>query len=408
MTIAHQKVIAAKTSMESKPSPDQANCTQPDVVSPEVADLNLESDLDVLIEGVKHDIKEEYRASHNRPWIIGFSGGKDSTLVLHLVVESLLELPASQRTRPVYVVANDTLVESPIVQTYVDGILGFLDQALRDLGLPIRVVKTRPATLQTFWVNLIGRGYPSPTRFFRWCTDRMKIRPTTEYVKAKVDENGEVILLLGVRRSESSARAASARRYDNGQRLNRHNDIPGCLVYRPILELSTEDVWEFLMNTRAPWGGTHGDLVQLYRDAVGGECPVVIDPDAQPSCGSSSIRFGCWTCTVVEKDKSFRSHLEKGFEHLVPMAEFRDWLKVFCYDKQHRMTERRNGQEGLGPLTFDARRVVLQRLLDLQKLVGQQLITPEEIETIKRVWADDQSTQLFRRANHLIGLLGGE
>lgn len=374
----------------------------------ESAELDLEDDLAAKFESLRREIKDEYRAQHTRPWIIGFSGGKDSTLVLHLVVESLLELPASQRTRAVYVVANDTLVESPIVQSYVNRTLAFLDEALRDLRLPITVVKTSPATAQTFWVNLIGRGYPSPTRFFRWCTDRMKIRPTTEYIRSKVDENGEVILLLGVRRTESSARAASARRYDNGGRLNRHNDIPGCLVFRPILEINTDEVWEFLMSTRAPWGGTHGDLVQLYRDAVGGECPVVIDPDAQPSCGSSSIRFGCWTCTVVEKDKSFRSHLEKGFEHLVPMAEFRDWLKTFCYEKQNRMSQRRNGQDGVGPLTFEARTVVLNRLLDLQLAVGEQLITIDEIDAIKRIWADDQSNQLFRRADHLIGLLGSE
>jgi DNA sulfur modification protein DndC len=393
----------------SKNGPDAERAAQEaSVPRPEVFDLGALDGLEEKIEAIKEDIKDEYRAEHARPWIIGFSGGKDSTLVLHLVVESLLELPASQRTRPVHVVANDTLVESPIVQSYVDGLLEFLDGALGDLGLPIKVVKTHPSASQTFWVNLIGRGYPSPTRMFRWCTDRMKIRPTTEFIRSKVDENGEVVLLLGVRRSESAARAARARRYDNGGRLNRHNDIPGCLVYRPILELDTEEVWEFLMSKRTPWGGTHGRLVKLYRDAVGGECPVVIDPDAQPSCGSSSIRFGCWTCTVVEKDKSFRNHLENGFERLVPMAEFRDWLKGYCYQLENRMSQRRNGQDGLGPLTFEARREVLKRLLELQSNVGQSLITSEEVQEIERIWAEDQCTQLFRRTNRLLGMLGDE
>ena len=368
-------------------------------------DIVAIEDVDAKIECIKREIKDEYRALHSRPWLIGFSGGKDSTLVLHLVVESLLELPASQRNRPVYVVANDTLVESPIVQEYVDEILGFLSESLQELRLPMSVNKTNPQAAQSFWVNLIGRGYPSPTRLFRWCTDRMKIRPTTDFIHSKVADSGEVILLLGVRRSESSARAATARKYDNGGRLNAHNDIAGCLVFRPILELHTEDVWEYLMKTPAPWGGTHTALVKLYRDAVGGECPVVIDPDAQPSCGSSSIRFGCWTCTVVDKDKSFRSHIEKGFEHLIPMAEFRDWLKVFCYEKATRMAERRNGQAGLGPLTFEARATVLDRLTLLQEQVGKTLITPGEIELIHNIWAQDQSTLLFRRADRLLGLL---
>ena len=363
--------------------------------------------LEAKVEKIKLDIKREYRMSHSKPWIVGFSGGKDSTLMLHLVVEAILELPASERRRQIYVISNDTLVESPIVQSYVDRLLEVLAVGLPDLALPITVARTTPDASQTFWVNLIGRGYPSPTRLFRWCTDRMKIRPTMNFMQEKVAENGEVILLLGVRRSESAARAASARKYDNGQRLNPHNDITGCFVFRPILELDTEDVWEFLMATSAPWGGGHDALVQLYRDAVGGECPVVIDPDAQPSCGSSSIRFGCWTCTVVEKDKSFRNHLEKGFEELEPMAAFRDWLKDYCHDPNHRMKIRRNGSPGLGPLTFESRQEVLARLEGLQKQVGRPLITTEEIIKIRDVWDQDRSTILYRRANSLIEMLGG-
>jgi DNA sulfur modification protein DndC len=357
------------------------------------------------IHAVKEQIKAEYREAHDKPWIIGFSGGKDSTLVLHLVIESLLELPRSRRTRPVYVVANDTLVESPIVEDFVDQTLSHLRTGLEGLQLPCTVHKTVPQVLHTFWVNLIGRGYPSPTRMFRWCTDRMKIRPTTDFIRSKVVESGEVILLLGVRRSESAARAATAKRYDNGTRLNAHNDIPGCLVFRPILELNTEDVWEYLMAHSAPWGGSHSALVKLYRDAMGGECPIVIDPDAQPSCGSSSIRFGCWTCTVVDKDKSFRNQVDKGFEHLIPMAEFRDWLKLFCYEPENRMTERRNGQQGLGPLTFEAREVVLDRLQQLQRDVGLDLISRAEVDAIRQIWSDDRSTGVMRRANRLIMLL---
>jgi DNA sulfur modification protein DndC len=357
------------------------------------------------IENIKNEIKAEYRESHNKPWIIGFSGGKDSTLVLHLVIESLLELPYSQRTRQVFVVANDTLVESPIVEDFVANTLSHVSAGLTDLQLPCSVHKTVPQVSHTFWVNLIGRGYPSPTRMFRWCTDRMKIRPTTDFIRSKVSENGEVILLLGVRRSESAARAATAKRYDNGTRLNNHNDIPGCLVFRPILELSTDAVWEYLMGHPAPWGGTHTALVKLYRDAMGGECPIVIDPDAQPSCGSSSIRFGCWTCTVVDKDKSFRNQVDKGFEHLVPMAEFRDWLKEFCYQPENRMTERRNGQQGLGPLRFEARAEVLRRLHELGTSVGLKLISKAEEDFIQRIWNDDHSTGVMRKADRLIMLL---
>ncbi|TDV37461.1 DNA sulfur modification protein DndC [Paraburkholderia caballeronis] len=375
------------------------------MTTPETFDSSVGQDLDARVAEIKREIKAEYRQPHSKPWIIGFSGGKDSTLVLHLVIESLLEIPWSERNRPVYIVANDTLVESPIVQGFVDETLEKLTTALADLQLPCTVKKTVPRVSHTYWVNVIGRGYPSPTRMFRWCTDRLKIRPTTDFIRQKVSESGEVILLLGVRRSESAARAATAKRYDNGERLNSHNDIPGCLVFRPILELDTEDVWEYLMTRQPPWAGTHNALVKLYRDAMGGECPIVIDPDAQPSCGSSSIRFGCWTCTVVDKDKSFRNQVDKGFEHLIPMAEFRDWMKVFCYTPENRMQERRNGQQGIGPLTFEARKIVLERLLELQKTVGLPLISDEELREIQKIWEDDKSTGVMRRADRLIIML---
>lgn len=369
--------------------------------------MDYQNTLAEKISRIKNEIKDEYRTPHKHPWIIGFSGGKDSTLVLHLVVESLLEIPWSERKRPVHVVANDTLVESPIVQTYVDGTLESLRHSLDGLQLPFEVNKTTPPVEQTFWVNLIGRGYPAPTRMFRWCTDRMKIRPTTDFVRNEVAAEGEVILLLGVRRSESAARAATAKRYDNGGRLNSHNDIAGCLVFRPILDLTTDEVWEYLMEAPAPWGGNHSALVKLYRDATGGECPMVLDPDAQPSCGSSSVRFGCWTCTVVDKDKSFRNQIDKGFEDLVPMATFRDELKDFCYDEANRMKQRRNGQDGIGPLTFEAREEVLNKLLELQKQVKVPLISEDEIRTIKSIWAQDKSTHLMRKADRLLSMLGG-
>lgn len=355
---------------------------------------------------IRNAIKEEYRSDDKRPWIVGFSGGKDSTLVLHVLVEALLEIPWSERTRPVHVVANDTLVESPIVESYVSKTLDELRRSLADLQLPITVEATSPGEDQTFWVNLLGRGYPPPTRFFRWCTDRMKIRPTTDYIRREVSESGEVVLLLGVRRLESTARAKTAKKYDNGGRLNRHNDILGCFVYRPILELTTDEVWEYLSSCPPPWGGNHRDLLKLYRDALGGECPIVIDPDAAPSCGSSSIRFGCWTCTVVEKDRSFRNQMENGFEHLIPMAEFRDWMKDYCYRDENRFKRRRNGQEGMGPLTFEAREHVLAKLLELQSQVGISLVSMAEIAQIKEIWNKDRSQMLLQQTNRLLSMLG--
>jgi DNA sulfur modification protein DndC len=346
------------------------------------------------------DIREEYLAAHNDPWIIGFSGGKDSTLVAQLVFEMLLDLAPSDRIRPVHVLCNDTLVESPVLMAYIDRMLDRLRLAAENLHLPITVVKTKPDPDQTFWVNLIGRGYPAPTRMFRWCTDRMKIAPTSNYIRTQISDNGEVILLLGVRRAESSNRAVTIDRHRNvaGTRLNPHDDMKGCMVFRPIMDMTTDDVWLLLLQRRPPWGGSHTDLVTLYRNAQVGECPLVIDKSTAPSCGTTSSRFGCWTCTVVEKDRSMEAMIDSGHEHLEPLMEFRDWLAKFRNERSKRMIERRDGRIALmgdgvttvaGPFTQEARQEILSRLLDTQNEVNLPLISEDEIARIRAIWAED-------------------
>jgi DNA sulfur modification protein DndC len=350
------------------------------------------------------DIRAEYLADNNDPWIIGFSGGKDSTLVTQLVFEMLLDIAPSDRKRPIHVLCNDTLVESPVLMAYIDRMLNRLQEAAESLHLPITVVKTTPDPDQTFWVNLIGRGYPAPTRIFRWCTDRMKIAPTSNYIRTKICENGEVVLLLGVRRNESANRAVTMNRHRNvaGTRLNPHDDMRGCMVFRPIMEMTTDDVWLLLLQRTPPWGGSHRELVTLYRNAQGGECPLVIDKSAAPSCGTTSSRFGCWTCTVVEKDRSMEAMIDSGHEHLEPLMEFRDWLAIFRNERSNRMVERRDGRTALmgdgvttvaGPFTVEARQEILAKLLEVQDSVGMPLISEDEIVRIRTMWAEDAVTE---------------
>lgn len=346
------------------------------------------------------DLRDEYLADNRDPWIIGYSGGKDSTLVAQLVFEMLLDLAPSDRTRPVHILCNDTLVESPVLMTYIDAMLTRLQTAAESLHLPITVVKTTPDPDQTFWVNLIGRGYPAPTRMFRWCTDRMKIAPTSNYIRSQISQNGEVVLLLGVRRAESANRAVTVNRHRNvaGTRLNPHDDMRGCMVFRPIIDMTTDDVWLLLLQRQPPWGGSHRDLVTLYRNAQGGECPLVIDKSQAPSCGTSSSRFGCWTCTVVEKDRSMEAMIDSGHEHLAPLMDFRDWLAKFRNERSKRMIERRDGRIALmgdgvttvaGPFTVEARQEILSRLLQVQAEVEMPLIRDDEIARIRAIWASD-------------------
>ena len=361
---------------------------------------------------IREEIADEYAQPHAKPWIVGFSGGKDSTLVAHLVVEHLLSIPRSDRTRAVHIVANDTLVESPLVIGHVREGLAEISDASIAFGLPIVVATTTPDTSQTFWVNLIGRGYPSPNRSFRWCTDRMKIQPTSQYVRSQANISGEVILLLGVRRSESATRAGVVARYDNGERLNQHNDLKGCLVFRPIVDLDTDEVWEFLAMNEPPWGGSHQRLIQLYRDAGGGECPVVTSTDDAPSCGTTSSRFGCWTCTVVDKDKSLTGFVQAGFDQFGPLLDFRDWLIAIRNDPERRLARRRDGRFTIsktgvfipGPFNIATRKEMLDRLLDLQNETRMPLISDAEIRQIRDLWVADVLTSTERSSQEQLAI----
>ena len=359
----------------------------------------IDASLVTKVDAIRQEMLAEYLEPHDFPWIIGFSGGKDSTLVLHLVFEMLESLSPSEMRREIHVVSNDTLVESPLVITHLSDVQNQVREAADAWRYPVHVVTTRPAADATFWVNLIGRGYPPPNRSFRWCTDRLKIQPTSHYILSKVAASGKAILLLGVRRSESAARSASVAKFDTGGRLHPHQDLSGCQVFRPIVELSTDEVWEYLAFVKPPWGGTHGPLFKLYLDAGASECPTVMTQEDAPSCGTSSSRFGCWTCTVVAKDKSLEGFIDAGFTEFAPFVELRDWLAEIRDMPERRMARRRNGRitvtnDGVfipGPFTLDTRREILHRLSEIAASSNLSVISDEEIARIKEIWAEDAS-----------------
>lgn len=354
-----------------------------------------------LWENIVADIKAEYLSETQRyPWIIGFSGGKDSTLVAQAVLEAMLAVTPSDRTREVHMVSNDTLVESPLVIAHMSMVQKQIEGAAQNLGLPVTVVTTHPELEKSFWSLLIGKGYPSPNQSMRWCTDRLKIQPTSSYILNNVSRHGAAIVVLGVRKDESNSRRNSIDKFQNmeSSNLTPHSALPGAFIYRPIVDLSLDDVWEILGQYPPPWGGTHNNLIQLYRDAGGGECPVVLSQEEAPGCGTSSSRFGCWTCTVVEKDKSLQGFIDVGKHHFKALVDFRDWLKEIRNKPEYRQVERRNGRMQFdlltgkhipGPFTIQAHKMILDRLRETEKEFGDQLISKEEIDIIESTWAEE-------------------
>lgn len=346
----------------------------------------------------------------NKPWIIGYSGGKDSTTVCQLVFSMLLRLPKEKRKKPIHIVSSDTMVENPIVIDYLREMSKMIDESARAQDLPVYSHIVLPRLEATFWTLVIGLGYPTPEPpGFRWCTDRLKIHPSNKFIKDTVEQNGEVIILLGVRKAESAARA---RRIEGreivGKLLNKHEVIEGAYVYNPITELTTEDVWRVLLtknNGISPWGSDNNYLLSLYKNEDGGECPFTITETKNekdtPTCGNT--RFGCWICTMVKEDRSLKGFIESGERWLLPLREYREWLLSIRSNPELRDSKRRDGSvyekgdgsRGLGPFTLQGRRLILEKLLETENLVGIELITIEELKKIDEIW--DNEGDLSRR-----------
>ncbi|WP_423128093.1 DNA phosphorothioation system sulfurtransferase DndC [Gaoshiqia sp. Z1-71] len=355
------------------------------------------------IEYIINEIVDQYTYADQtqRPWIIGFSGGKDSTALLTLVWKALLRVQALptpfQLRRPVHVVCNDTMVENPIIAEYTSRVLERIKVAAKDQDLPIQITKTIPRLEDSFWVNTIGRGYPVPNTAFRWCTDKLKIKPTSRFITDQVVANGEAIILLGTRSSESQARAQSMKKHEiRGKRLTKHPNEANTYIYAPIRDLMIEEVWG-IIHGKSPWGENNSELYSIYRDASADdyECPTMVTNKNHSSCGQS--RFGCWTCTVVKQDKSMSSLVNNGFPWLKPILDLREQMINDRNILENRMNTRRNGSDavnGMGTYTFIYRtkllREVFEAQLEIQKSKPHiELITNQELVAIQTIWYRD-------------------
>jgi DNA sulfur modification protein DndC len=374
------------------------------------SDLGFKATLEML----KEEIRELYQAD-DVPWIIGYSGGKDSTAVLQLTWLAIAELPAEQRRKPIHVISTDTMVENPVVAAWVQRSLAALTAKSERSNMPMKPKLLHPRVEESFWVNLIGRGYPAPRPQFRWCTDRLKIKPSNRFIRQVVTDNGEAILLIGARKAESSARArvlSRNQKYRVRERLSPSATLPGCSIYTVIEAWSNDDVWLFLNQVENPWfDNSNKELMGIYAGAnPDGECPLVVDTST-PSCGDS--RFGCWVCTLVDKDKSMTAMVQNDVEKewMMPLLDLRNALD-FRNNKgpngemsDHHLRDFRRMAGGVqlfqgdkpvpGPYTQQTREMWLTKLLAAQTWIRKhgpkdvstiELISLNELQEIRRIW----------------------
>lgn len=372
-----------------------------------MADVLSKQDVQDVIEVIKQLYLED-----RIPWICGYSGGKDSTAIVQLAWMALRQIPKEQRVKTVHVISTDTMVESPVVAVWSSQSLKKMAQAAEAEDLPIIPHRLTPEIRNTYWVQVIGRGYPYPRQNFRWCTDRMKIAPANKFIKEILDAESEAIMVLGSRKAESATRKAVLEGYEKKRyraHLSPNGSFPNSYVFTPIENWSNDNVWQFLVQYENPWGHSNKELMAMYSGAsADGECPMVIDTST-PSCGNS--RFGCWICTLVTEDKSMNAMIKNDEEKawMLPLLEFRNYI-ASMEDKSvdrnrrdfRRMTGKltwHNGRLVHGPYTKEVREDFLRKLLGLDILIHEigpeeikdvPLITMEELRMIRKLWLDEK------------------
>jgi DNA sulfur modification protein DndC len=324
------------------------------------------------------------------PWFLGFSGGKDSTAVLKLLWAAQEGLPQKDR-REVTLIYCDTGVDIPLIARFVLGTLEKLREEAAKNAIPLTVRVAKPPVTHRFFVRVIGRGYPPPTSSFRWCTKFLRINPVKEIMN---ETEKERVMLLGLREKESEQRRRSSAQFSTGSDkwFYQGGDKTRTVIYCPIYNFETVDVWESLVELKRPSCIDVNELARIYKSA-GGECPVIRDPRAPP-CGKG--RFGCWTCTVVRRDRAVGNLIDSGHDDLEPLLRFRNWLATVRNDYDLRCRFRRNGSQGPGPFKLRARRRILQELLAVQKECGIELVSNEEILEIERLWRVDQGSLRYK------------
>ena len=286
---------------------------------------------------------------------VTFSGGKDSTALTFALLNAVKN--CKNKPHKIWILYANTLVEpSPLLQTAKSSLNIFKDLG-KKIGIPILPQILIPQLKDRFWVLLIGKGYPPPSIRFRWCSERLKIRPVRNFLKEVKEKYGEYPLVLtGVRLDEGNNRKKNLLRRLTNDKWMKYEGLKECSVYAPLLSLTTDEVWEYIKYNEKKWGINMQYLKKLYSEEFG---------------SMNGFRTGCWVCTLVKRDQSLEKLAEREPE-LVPLIEFRKFLLEIRDNKKLRNKVRKNGKSYLGPLNKKTRRKILKKLEGIYKLPSEE------------------------------------
>lgn len=240
-------------------------------------------------------------------WEVGFSGGKDSLALLHLIITFLKNANKKKTKIPkqIIVVYSDTLVEIPNLRQSAINVLNAVENySKRELQGILNTKILKPKNGEDFFTMMIEKGYPPPHYRFRWCVPRLKIKPFMNYLK---NFNGKLVMITGERKDESTTRSRIMNNRICGQLGMLQRDDRGNIIATPLKDWTKDEVFAFLASSKQPWNEKpYSYILEAYgTDEVRAKC----------ACGlSPNVRYGCWVCTVIKKDKALELLKEKG-EH---------------------------------------------------------------------------------------------
>lgn len=299
--------------------------------------------------------------------VVSFSGGKDSSVVLQLVVEALLGTG-----KKLYIVTADTRMEIPYFQQYVERVKQRLEKYISTADIDAEVVTVRPPAKDSFWSAVLGKGYPAAHMGFRWCTGKLKIDPISKFTQS-VTRGKSSMVFVGVRRAESELRA----------KIYQDQDYkPG--HFAAVLHWSAADIWEYLLTEQCPWGD-HGELVEVYRYSSD-EC---VYGEKQGVC-IGNARYGCWACPLQKSTQLDMIAMNTADDRYRLLKHYKEVLAGMANQHAYRSRVRRNGSVGAGPFLVEIRKRLFDDLKALEKATGWQLLAEDEEACIRADWQKDQ------------------
>lgn len=317
-------------------------------------------------------------------WAIAFSGGKDSAATLAAVI-FLIRTGRIPAPKSLTILMSDTRMELPPLFTTAMKILS----EVQALGFTVKIVT--PPMDDRFYVYMFGRGVPPPSNTFRWCTPQLKVEPMVAALKALRDEYGKKFLMLtGVRLGESAARDARIQlscgknNSECGQgwfQSSTPESVADTLA--PLLHWRLCHVWDWLTGL-VPEGLEHGFSTKLIA-AVYGQ-----DEDLE-----THARTGCVGCNLASRDFALEAIIKRPqWAQYAPLMELRP---LYAELKKPHNRLRKDGTETrkdgtlvsnpcrMGPLTFEARLMGLEKIQDIQARAGVDLINAEEEARIREL-----------------------